>query len=262
MTGWADLAVELDAWASEGRVAALWWRDDDAADATEPLEQLLDLAGKASVPLTLAVIPTGATPALCDLLAGYPNAELAQHGYAHLNHAGSGEKKIELGAHRPADHVIAELAAGWQALDQRFGNRLGFRLQPILVPPWNRIAPHLIPMLPELGYAGLSTFGARSRAEPVAGLRQINTHIDIMDWRGGRCFVGEDRALTLTVEQLCARRFGTVDDDEPTGLLTHHLVHDQGAWRFIGRLINEVAGHAAGRWLDAGALFKPAGNEE
>ncbi len=181
MTGWSELAAELDAWVAAGRVATFWWRDDDAAEATAPLERLLELAEETGAPLTLAVIPKTATTALGDLLADRKAVELVQHGYAHLNHAGSGEKKIELGVHRPTDHVVAEIALGWQVLSQRFGTPP----RPILVPPWNRIAPHLIPMLPELGYAGLSTFGARDRTEPVPGLRQVNTHIDIIDWRGG-----------------------------------------------------------------------------
>ena len=53
--------------------------------------------------------------------------------------------------------VLGELGTGRMALERLFGARP----LPVLVPPWNRIAPALVPTLPEIGFAGLSTFGAR-----------------------------------------------------------------------------------------------------
>ena len=144
------------------------------------------------------------------------------------------ERKMELGPHRPADIVVAELAVGWDRLESLFGAAL----KPILVPPWNRIAPYLVRMLPELRYAGLSTFGARPRARPVAGLIQANGHLDIIDWPGTRRFIGAGPALTTLIGHLAERRTGKVPDPtEPTGLLTHHLAHDDGAWAFVEDLL-------------------------
>ena len=136
----------------------------------------------------------------------------------------------------------------------------GAALKPILVPPWNRIAPHLVPMLPELRYAGLSTFGARPRARPVAGLTQANGHLDIIDWPGTRRFIGTETALATFIDHLAARRTGTVPDPaEPTGLLTHHLAHDDGAWAFVADLLEKTGGHKGASWLDADAVFAPTG---
>ena len=42
----------------------------------------------------------------------------------------------------------------------------------------------LVPVLPELGYRGLSQFGPRKRVTPVQHLRQVNCHVDPIDWRG------------------------------------------------------------------------------
>jgi hypothetical protein len=142
---------------------------------------------------------------------------LLQHGYAHSNHAPAPDKKMELGLHRPAMFVLGELGTGRMALERLFGNRV----LPVLVPPWNRIAPALVPTLPEVGYRGLSTFGIRRRAHPVSGLLQVNTHVDLIDWQARR-FVGEDAALA-------ARTAG----DEPVGILSHHLAMDEGAWDFL-----------------------------
>ena len=95
---------------------------------------------------------------------------------------------------------------------------------------------------------------------PVERLRQVNTHLDVLDWdaRRGRepaAFVGTSAALDEVIEPLAARRLGRADAGEPTGLLTHHLALDAACWAFAEQLIRRVAGHPAGRWLRPGAAF-------
>lgn len=250
MTGpWDRLARELDAWGEAARTATFWWRDDDATEPAPELDALLDTAGE--VPVALAVVPHGASEALPARLANHAKVAVLQHGYAHANHAPDGEKKIELGPHRRADHVIAELATGQDRLDRLFGARF----LPVMVPPWNRIAPFLVPMLPEMKYRGLSTFAPRTRAQPVAGLHQVNTHVDLIDWRGGRGFIGEDVAISAAIRHLADRREGRADPDEATGILTHHLVQDAESWTFVARLLAAVDTHPGAALLSAGALF-------
>ena len=226
MSSWQAFDDEVARWREAGRTVELWWRDDDATDATPALDRLLALHRRTAAPLALAVVPARATPALAERLAGEPGVDLLQHGYGHVNHAVAPEKKSELGAHRPAMLVLGELGAGWLAMERLFGART----LPVLVPPWNRIAPALVPTLPEIGFTGLSTFGARRRAEPVKGLRQINTHVDLIDWTGGRGFVGEEAALAALVRALGRAR---IETGEPVGLLSHHLAMDEGAWNFL-----------------------------
>jgi len=252
MTGWDDLARELDAWGEAGQSATFWWRDDDAVAPSKPLDRLLGTASETGMPLALAVIPKNAEPELAARLDESSAAiGVLQHGYAHANHAGEGDKKIELGSERPAEIVIAELGVGWERLEKLFGPRA----LPVMVPPWNRIAPHIVPMLPEMGYRGLSAFEPRKRAEAVRGLAQVNAHIDVIDWRGARDFVGTDAALAVAVDHLAARRTGTADRDEPTGLLTHHLAHDAPADGFVAEFVARTRAHAAARWLEADAIF-------
>jgi hypothetical protein len=227
MSGWQALQDEAARWRDAGRTAELWWRDDDAADAGPELDRLLDLQRETAMPLALAIVPARATPALAARLAGAPGVDLLQHGYAHVNHAPPGDgKKIELGPHRPAMIVLGELGTGWLALERLFGDRP----LSVMVPPWNRIAPALVPTLPEIGFTGLSTFGARARAQPVRGLRQINTHVDLIDWKENRGFAGEDAVLSALVRALAQARTGA---GEPVGLLSHHLAMDGGAWDFL-----------------------------
>ena len=249
MTGWDDLSIELAAWAAIGQAPDFWLRDDDAQEPSPALDRLLDLTGAHAVPLALAVIPAGAGDVLAKRLESAAWVSVLQHGYAHRNHAGADDKKCELGSARPAEHVIAEIGVGWQSLEELFGARL----LPVMVPPWNRIAPHLVPMLPEIKFAGLSRFGPRKRAQAVSGLAQCNTHVDIIDWRGSRGFIGEDAGLRAIVDHLAARRGGAVDASEPTGILTHHRDHDEACWEFLGALMSRLAGHGA--WRSARALF-------
>ena len=62
--------------------------------------------------------------------------------------------------------VLGELGTGWLALERLFGGRA----LSVMVPPWNRIAPALVPTLPEIGFRGLSTFGLRrTRFWPAVG---------------------------------------------------------------------------------------------
>jgi hypothetical protein len=117
-----------------------------------------------------------------------------------------------------------------------------------LVPPWNRIAAALIPRLSDLGFAGLSTFTPRNAAEPAPGLWQINSHVDLIDWRNGRRFIGEVDAAARMAEVLGAQRLSATDPDEPTGLLSHHLVMPDEAWGFLSTLFALTNEHPGVRW--------------
>lgn len=254
-TAWDGLFAELDAWAAAGRTATLWWRDDDADTASPALTRLLTLQKRTGVPLALAVVPRHLDTSLSDQLAGHDGVSVLQHGYSHDNFAGPGDRKIELDGSRPTDYVIADLAMGLQTLAVLPG------WVPVLVPPWNRISPHLIPILPELGYRGISTLGARDRRLPVARLVRNNVHLDPIDWRGRHGpaggFVGEERALSALSEHLRQRRETLSDGQEASGLMTHHKVQDSAVWNFTARLLEATAAHPAVRWSTAPELFAP-----
>ena len=127
---------------------------------------------------------------------------------------------------------------------------------PALVPPWNRFPATLVPDLVGLGFRGYSTFAPRAAAHPAAGLRQVNTHVDLIAWRRGRGFVGEERALAEAVEHLAARRALAVDAAEPTGWLTHHADHDEALWSFLARLFEHTRDRADVRWWHPADVFQ------
>ncbi len=254
MVDWRGLNDELDRWGEAGLGASLWWRDDDAAGPSPSLDRLLSLHRRTGAPLALAVIPARAEAATAERVAGEAAIDALQHGYAHTNHAPPDARKAELADRRETAGMVAELRDGWRRIERLFGDRA----LAVLVPPWNRIAAALVAHLGAAGYVGLSTYGARNGTHAACGVVQVNTHIDIIDWRGSRGFVGDDAALGMAIAHLAARRAGAADRDEPTGLLTHHLVHDAAAWRFVDTFIAATRGHAAARWIGAREAFHPS----
>lgn len=248
---WDELLRELDAWAEEGREATFWLRDDDAVADTPALVRLVAIGERTGIPLCLAVIPKDAGEDLADAVSRAGDTFVIQHGWCHQNHAGPQEKKFELGDHRPLSVVGDELARGDAKLRTLFGDRY----MKILAPPWNRIGPKVAAGLAGWGYRGLSVFGPRHKSIAAPGVVRCNTHVDIIDWKGTRGFRGTQEVLSQAVAHLAARRTGEADAAEPTGLITHHLVHDEGSWAFIEEFAERTRGHAAGRWLSAADVF-------
>jgi hypothetical protein len=246
---WAPLEAELDAWAATGRVARFWWRDDDAVEPTPALERLLALAGP--TPLALAVIPDRAVGSLVRRLSSENHVTVLQHGIAHANHAPPTAKKAELGPARSATTQAGALATARRRLEALFGPRF----MPVLVPPWNRIADDLVPLLPHAGFVGLSTAGPRRRAQAAPGLVQVNTHLDPIDWHGTRQGRPSAELVAETVRHLRARRLDAAADPEPLGLLTHHLLGDAAVERFAAELATLVRGHPGATWVSARELW-------
>lgn len=259
---WRAFEDELSRWRDAGRTVEFWWRDDDAGRDHPALRRLLALAAGSGIPLALAVIPADAD---ADVLAGLPAAvAVLQHGCDHRNRAPAGAKKCEFpdADAEAEDAALERMAAACRRLrDMTDGHALQ-----VLVPPWNRLGEALAARLPEAGYAGLSRFGARAIPVPsapaaAAALRQVNTHVDLIDWRGSRSFAGDDAVLGQALRHLVARRTGhdpqgsAIDGAEPTGWLSHHLVHDAATWDFLERLFAATQSRAGVRWRHAAELF-------
>ena len=248
---WGLLADELDAWAASARRATLWWRDDDACSDGPALRRLLGIAQEHAVPVAIAAIPEAADSTLAGAIARFAQATIVQHGYAHRNHAPAGERSAEFGVHRSLDARLADIRLGHDRLARIFGGRF----HAVFVPPWNRIGADIVVQLPAAGLPGLSRFGPRGAA--TAFVVEVNTHVDLIAWKRGRVFIGEDKAIERLVAELRARRLGEADAGEPTGILTHHLAFDAAAFGFVDELLRRTARHRAVAWIDVGRAFAP-----
>lgn len=223
---WSPVTNELKLWRAAGLDLPLWWRDDDAIAATPELEQLIALSMDVDVPVHLAVIPKMADAGLAARVLEADCVIPVVHGWAHENHAPISDKKAEFGAGR--GDVSDEVLRGFKRLQTLFGDQL----KPMFVPPWNRIAPQHYAALTKAGYSCLSTFMPRAATNASAGLEQINTHLDPIAWRKGKALFAPDQLVSKLAKLLVDRRIGSADNNEPLGLLTHHLVHDAEVWEF------------------------------
>ena len=274
---WDPLFRELDAWAARSATAYLWLRDDDATKPTPALETLAQLTSNAGVPAVLAVIPALVEPELGGYVRSKPLLDAAVHGYTHANHAPAGQKSEEFPIARGETVTREELSRGLDRLRQL----LGPRALSLYVPPWNRISPTIAQLLPAAGYTGLSTFGKCRVLENASALIELNTHVDIIDWRGTRG--GRDMAwlvgdLVSALRDIApatasidgsrtesssspiadATSIGAHEGEPLIGILTHHLVHDTAAWRFLEALFAATGAHPAVAWRRIGELVPPA----
>ncbi len=252
MASWDDLQRELDAWATDGATATIWWRDDDAGRPHQKLNRLLDAAEQADAPIHMATVPAHLTDEVADLFKSKSHVWVLQHGFAHVDHAPKGEGSWELGLHRPIDVVLSEQRKGLETLEAAFGHQF----VPVQTPPWTRIAPEVVDQLAGIGFKGLSMVFPRNNKFAAPGLLEANTRCDPIKWKGGAHFAGTERALDDVVSHLQGRRDGTLDADEPTGLLTHHLDHDEDIWKFVEDLTLRLNAHDATRWVTFNELLE------
>jgi len=263
MTGgnvnWGPLDAELAVWVDEGRTLPLWWRDDDAVTVTPALERMAELAAEYALPVYLAVIPEGAESVLADYVAGTDWLLPAVHGWAHANHEPASQKKAEFGASRPLMDRLADAQGGMLRLRGLFGTDL----QPLFVPPWNRMGPDMAPGLAVAGYRAVSGFTPRDARWAAPGLERINTHLDPVAWKTTRGLADTDALLAGLVAQLKDRRDGRADGTEPFGLLTHHLIHGDDVWDFVTALLARLMAGPGRVWrmdtdLNGRAVDEPA----
>ncbi|MCA3564373.1 MAG: polysaccharide deacetylase [Methylocystis sp.] len=236
---WQAVTDELTHWRAAGRQARLWLRDDDAVAPTPALDRLLALCRDRDAPVLLAVIPLVAEAALAERLAGEPLVHPAAHGIRHENHAPAGRKAEETPPERGEGPILEALQEARARMTVLFGLEAAGRY----VPPWNRLPPGMARWLPAAGFRWISAFGPEN---PLAGprLRQVNAHVDLIDWRQGRC--GRTEAWTAAA-LAAALQEARSEDFRPVGILSHHLAHDAQAWRTLEALM-AFSGTAGAAW--------------
>ncbi|MDF1793475.1 MAG: polysaccharide deacetylase family protein [Thalassobaculaceae bacterium] len=218
------------------RPLELWWRDDDLETPSPALSVCLEALSGAGITAAFAAIPSGLTAGAVETLTG-TGSVLFVHGWTHTNHAPPGDKKCEFGTGRPLPTRLAEIARGRERV-QALG---GGRAIACFVPPWNRLGDDLLPTLGRAGISALSAFAAPTRSPPPATVPRLDTHVDLIDWRG----TGGAISDAEFVERLL-QHDGV---DGPVGILSHHRVTEPGAWATWRPILKRLDDHPAARWL-------------
>lgn len=222
------LGPELRLWAEAGRAPILWWRDDDARAPNEALDKLLDLSRRHAAPLTLAAIAGPHLAALVRRVEVEPGVEIAVHGFKHINRQPPGRGFGEVVPEDSLEWVRAQLRATVMSFHKAGA-------QPTLfVPPWNNLAPQLVEAMGDSCITAVSAFG--QAREPGEGPARLDTHLDVLRWKGGGRFRGRWRFLSR-MRRLMAQRRTSGQWDEPIGLLTHHMDHDTATWVFLDQFL-------------------------
>ena len=97
----------------------------------------------------------------------------------------------------------------------------------------------------------LSTFGAAKNE--AAHLTQLNSTLDVIDWRGTRSLRNPIKLRDDFIAQLTTPFFH-VKDNPVIGLLTHHLVHDDTVWHFLDAFLQRLSAHKAVTFVDVATL--------
>ena len=225
-TGYQRLESEINRLETENKRVEIWWRDDDLESPSHSLENMISVSDDINLAPLLAVIPARASNQLVKLL-NQCNLNIAMHGLHHYDYEPSTRKKAEFGSFRPIEVQWRDLKTGTRQLEQLFGDLF----LKCFVPPWNRINNKLTKSLPSFGISSLSTFASSSKATPVPGLLQINTHVDVIDWKEKKRFIGAELLADKIAAELQNRRTKTIGAAEPIGLLTHHLIMSTDDWK-------------------------------
>jgi hypothetical protein len=247
----SELRRELREWEVTGRKARVWWRDDDAVSDTPELRGLLALVEELGTVVALAVIPDLADDTLARLVATSPCC-IWQHGWRHHwrdeRREGS-YSQGEFGEGRSLESMMTEAHKGQLALDRMFGEA-GW--QRVFVPPFHALSIPFKRLMPSLGYWGISA--GLPLTPPIDTVAEVNAEIDIMNWPEGKSHSAE-MITKMLVDQLISRRRGRTSVDTPIGLLTHHLAHDEEAWRWLKELVCFLKGQPAVEIVPADRLF-------
>lgn len=264
MTGSPDALKSLDDALTArlertGTPLSIWWRDDDLEAPSPALDAMLEALGAAGIAPAFAALPATVSPAAIAALDG-TEAVVFPHGWAHANHEPADRKKSEFGPARPAEIRLTEIARGWE----RVRDLAGDRAVGVFTPPWNRIEPALSDRLVETGVVGLSTYLAQltdPTAAAPSGLPRLETHVDLIDWRGGRMPLSADAVIARlliwlnsgasadTASPVGAKNQDKMPVDNPIGILSHHRDTPVEAWSGWAPIWRILQHHPGTEWV-------------
>ena len=246
-----SLKNELDEWSRTETMATIWWRDDDLHQPTAELDLILNTSEITSFKPLLGVIPLLCSQGLSASVKNF-NLRIAVHGLLHVNHNSHLDRKSEFGGARYIEDQKRDVKKAKDALTSLFGDSV----LNCFIPPWNRISSELVSYLPDLGFSSISTFGDRKTEYPAPNLLQINTHVDLIDWKKSRKFIGGKSMTTQLTNCLRYKRSKELGHFEPIGLLSHHLKMNKKDWEDFETVCFILKNHTAAYLADPNELFR------
>lgn len=244
------LKIELDEWSRNQAAATIWWRDDDLHQPTPELELILYTSEITRFKPLLGVIPLLSVQELPASLKNF-DARIGIHGLQHINHNIRLARKSEFGSARCIEDQKQDIKKAKDVLLSLFGDSV----LNCFIPPWNRISSELVAYLPNLGFSSISAFGERKTKHPVPNLLQINTHVDLIDWKNTRKFIGGESMASQLTNYLRRKRLDTSNHFEPIGLLSHHLEMNKKDWEEFQTVCLTLKKHAAVYLADPIEIF-------
>lgn len=231
--------------------ATVFFRADDVAAPSENLRRLMELFGRHNAPLGLAVVPAWLTETRWRRVAAwadrYPGRwTWHQHGWRHVNHEPAG-KKQEFGPTRSEDRIRRDLEAG----RRRLVKVMAGNFDPIFTPPWNRIGPLALDLLPKLGYDGLSR--SQGESNKAAGrLVEIPVNLDLHTRKDDNAAEGWLDLLSNLTRELA---------NGWLGVMIHHQRMNLLAFDFLDLLLQALRRNRAIRMMGMDEILYQSGPE-
>ena len=85
-------------------------------------------------------------------------------------------------------------------------------------------------------------------------MKWLNTHVDVIDWRNTRQFIGRDAMISQITDNLRRQRTRS-GTSEPVGVLTHHLNMIESDWEEFRNIFTVLKKNNAVRFVDPLELF-------
>ncbi len=214
-------------------LTVVFFRADDIAVPSDNFSRLISLFIDYRTPLALATIPARLTRQRWEQAMSFASAAPSlwcwhQHGWRHANHSRKG-KKFEFGQDRPYVEMERDIAKGMNRLREIAGGMFC----PVFTPPWNRCGRNALEILQRLGFNAVSR--SEGRKSPVPdGLLELNVNVDLhtrkeKDPREGWNNLFAELETSLG-RDLC-------------GIMIHHQLMNDAAFRFLERLLQALADH-------------------
>lgn len=205
----------------------VWWRDDDFTDYFSTFGALERVADHLGIRPLVAAIPGNMSREFRLRDASY---RFAVHGWKHVDHGCTDNRKSEYGRGRAASGVLEELLAARQLASEYFGDCL----ENWFVPPFNRITEPHFDALRAARFEALSSSGdARHWVAQFPELKLPLVSVDVWCHAENRVKDGPAVEAELTQRLLDGSALG------PQGLMTHHKKFRAADWeRFVAIVLH------------------------